>query len=82
MTGTTQAEALIELLRERGPDGVTPLLALERIGTLRLAAVVYDLRADGWDVQTEMIETSTGKHVARYTLREAVAPGQIGLGLA
>jgi hypothetical protein len=78
---TTQAEGLIELLRERGAEGVTPLLALEHIGTLRLAAVVYDLRAAGWDIRTEMVDTPNGKHVARYTLHEAVARGQIGLGL-
>ncbi len=81
MARTTQADALIELLRLRGSDGVTPLLALQEIGTLRLAAVVFDLRAAGWNIETEIIETPSGKHVARYTLREAVAAGQIGLGL-
>lgn len=81
MARATQAEGLIDLLRERGTDGVTPLLALERIGTLRLAAVVFDLREQGWHIQTEMVETTTGKHVAKYTLKEAVAAGQIGLGL-
>ena len=75
----TQGDMLLQLLRERGPAGVTPLQALELIGTLRLGARVYDLKADGHDIRTQLVETPSGKHVARYTLHEG--PAQLGLRL-
>lgn len=67
----TQADMLLELLRERGTQGVTPLLALEQIGSLRLAAVVFDLKAAGYHIETTMVAVGPGKHVACYTLVEA-----------
>lgn len=75
----TQATRLLALLRARGAEGVTPLLALDVIGSLRLAAVVYVLKADGHDIRTEIVPTPSGKHVARYTLHEGQA--QLGLQL-
>ena len=50
--GKTQNERLLELLQERGELGVTPLLALDRLGIMRLAARVADLRADGHPIDT------------------------------
>lgn len=64
----TQAEALLELLRERGTQGVTPLLALDRIGSFRLGARIYDLRAAGHAISKTMVKTSGGAHVACYVL--------------
>lgn len=75
---TSQNEALLRLLRRAGPEGVTALEALREVGTLRLASRVFDLRAAGHEVQTEMIRLEGGKRVARYTLREQA---QLGLSL-
>ena len=63
------AVAVLELLREQGVDGVTPALALTEVGTMRLAARIAELRAEGHDVVNIGWTTPTGKHVARYVLR-------------
>lgn len=75
----TQAQRLLALLRERGPAGITPLEALDLIGTLRLGARVFDLKEDGHDIRTEIVATPSGKHVARYTLHEQ--PAQLAMAL-
>ena len=49
---------------------LTPLEALERFQTLRLGARAYDLRAEGYDVRSEMITLPNGKRVARYRLAQ------------
>jgi len=76
----TQAELLLELLRERGPAGVTPLVALERIGSFRLAARVWDLIAAGHTITSTRITTPGGATVACYVLVEP-AGQQLGLSL-
>ncbi|MBX3031900.1 MAG: hypothetical protein KF809_17270 [Chloroflexi bacterium] len=67
----TQTQELLALLRER-PEGVTPLEALDEIGTLRLAARVYDLRAEGHVIEdrTVPVTARNGRtaHVKRYRL--------------
>ena len=78
-TTSTQAERLLELLRERGAAGVTPLLALDRIGSFRLGARIYDLRAEGHTIERTMVRTAGGAHVAQYVLIER--PEQLGLAL-
>ena len=65
----TQNEAVLELLREQGTDGVTPILALTEVGTLRLAARIADLREQGYVITTYDHKTATGKRVAKYVLR-------------
>jgi hypothetical protein len=62
--------AVLRLLRERGPDGVTALDALAEAHSLRLAARVADLRADGFRIVSEAERTGGGKRVARYRLIE------------
>ncbi len=64
----SQTQAILEMLK-RGP--VTPLDALQEAGCLRLAARIADLRQAGIDIETEDYKTPTGKHVARYKLKEA-----------
>ena len=61
----SQKTEILDLLK-RGP--VTPMDALSKLGCFRLAARVQDLRDDGYAIRTEMIETPSGKHVARYEL--------------
>lgn len=81
MSHRNQATMLLELLRERGTQGVTPLLALDRIGSLRLAAVVFDLKKAGYNIDSTMVTVGLGKRVARYTLVEARSYQQLGLPL-
>jgi hypothetical protein len=76
----TQQEHILELLRARGPAGLTPLEALEEARCFRLAAVVHRLKEDGHDIETTMVTVPTGKRVARYVLHPARAhPEQIGM---
>jgi hypothetical protein len=70
---------VLALLREQGVDGVTPALALSEVGTMRLAARIAELRAEGHDIVNVGWTTPTGKHVARYVLRERQ---QLTLGVA
>ena len=70
---------VLALLREQGADGVTPALALAEVGTMRLAARIAELRAEGHDIVNVGWRTPTGKHVARYVLRERQ---QLTLGVA
>jgi len=77
----TQAERLLELLRERGDAGVTPLLALDRIGSFRLGARIYDLKQAGHKIDRTMVATEGGAHVAKYVLVEPRPWVQLGLPL-
>lgn len=67
----TQTQELLHLLRER-PAGITPMEALVEIGTMRLAARVYDLRAEGHAIEDETVpvRARNGRvaHVKRYRL--------------
>jgi len=47
---------------------LTPLMALELYGCLRLGARIYDLKRMGHAIKTEMISIGEeGKRVARYS---------------
>jgi hypothetical protein len=61
-----QQEKILNHLREYGH-----ITALQAIGVYRifnLKGRVYDLRAAGWNVQTDMVSDATGKRYARYHL--------------
>lgn len=66
----SQKIRLLELLRVRGETGVTPLDALHIVGSFRLAARVYDLRAEGYAIEAHRINTPNGAEIACYTLHE------------
>lgn len=69
-------ERVLAWLRAHG--SIEPLTALREIGTFRLGARIWDLRHDGFDIETQRFETASGSRVARYVLRER---GQRELGL-
>ena len=71
----TQCAAILDHLR-RG-HAITPLEALSMFGTLRLAARIDDLKADGFAFDVEMVRRGR-KKFARYTLQNA---GQIWMAL-
>lgn len=68
----TQAQQVLALLRLRGPQGLTALEALERIGCFRLASRVHELVEEGHNIESTMVAApTTGKRIARYVLHEA-----------
>ena len=60
-----QEAMVLEHLRH-GP--ITSLEALRRYGCFRLAARVYNLRADGHEIITNIIRVSNNKRIAEYHL--------------
>ena len=47
---------------------ITPMMALDGCGTMRLAAIIYDLRERGLNIRTTKMKSSTGKSYAAYSL--------------
>ena len=60
-----QEQQILNYLREG--NAVTPLLALERFGCMRLAARVYRLREQGYEIETRH-RRSNDKVYAEYYL--------------
>lgn len=61
----SQAADILDHLQHYG--SITPLVALEEIGCMRLAARVNDLRRDGHAIRTDLVRRN-GKVWARYSL--------------
>lgn len=73
----TQTDDVIAALRVRGDEGLTPLEALNLIGTMRLAARVSDAKeliGEDEEIVTERA-TVGDKVVARYVLRRRATSG-------
>jgi len=51
---------------------LTPLLALELYGCLRLSARILQLKRMGHQIKTEIITTESGKRVAQYSKEVAL----------
>jgi hypothetical protein len=50
---------------------LTPLVALKKYGTLRLAALIFNLRDEGHNINTKIVNVGskkTPKFVAEYSL--------------
>lgn len=62
--------AVLALLRDR-PSGITSLDALDEVGSFRLGARIWELKAAGFDIESTPYRTPTGKRISRYRLREA-----------
>jgi hypothetical protein len=64
--------AVLDLLRDYGELGVTPLDALEVVGSFRLAARISELREAGYSIRTDSVVSPArrGKRYARYVLVE------------
>lgn len=69
--------AVLDLLR-RHPEGVTALTALDEVGSFRLGARIWELKAEGYDIETLWYLTKSGKRIARYVLTED--PQQLAVG--
>lgn len=66
----TQNEALLSELRSQGTHGITALEALSKIGTMRLAARVFELRKAGHKIVSHPFRAKSGdkSKVALYVL--------------
>jgi len=50
---------------------LTPIQALTKFGSLRLAAIIFNLKADGFKIKTELMNIGTKKkprNVAKYSI--------------
>jgi len=47
---------------------ITSWEAIERYYATRLADIIYDLKAEGWDILTEMVKEPSGVRYAVYRL--------------
>ncbi len=62
-------KAVLDYLRKH--KTITPLEALNKIGTMRLAARIHNLRKRGHQIETEMNYDSAGVPLyAKYILKE------------
>jgi len=57
----------MRILRWLQSKPITPMDALQHIGSMRLAAHIEVLRKEGYNIHTEDVK-SNGKHFARYHL--------------
>lgn len=48
---------------------LTPLEALRRFGSLRLSAIIFDLREEGMKIETDKLQVSPRKRVADYYIK-------------
>jgi hypothetical protein len=75
-----QSTCVLDLLRERGEEGITAMDALEHCGSMRLAGRIFDLRAEGHVIDMERVPTPSGKRIGRYRLKPK-PKGPLTLGL-
>lgn len=66
-TTESQCEMILKALK-RG-EKLTPLDMLKRFDCLRSSGRIHDLRNQGYDIDTKIIKTPTGKRVAQYSLK-------------
>ena len=60
-----------QVLNHLKKEPLTPLVALRKYGTLRLAAIVFNLRSEGYTIYTDNFNVGTKKkpkYVAKYSL--------------
>ena len=48
---------------------LTPLEALDLFGCMRLGARIWELKGEGYDIESHTLEVG-GKHVAVYSLKQ------------
>ena len=65
----SQKIELLAYIKKHG--SITPMESLMKLGIYRTAARVYDLRDAGHNIETDIIETTSGARVARYRLKGA-----------
>lgn len=66
---------ILDALQRAGAEGVVTE-SLAKIGGLRFGARIFELRREGWDIETKQ---RSGTELARYVLHGWKHPGQLGL---
>ena len=70
----TQNKCVLDHMRQHGQ--ITPLDALKEYGIMRLGARIFNLKQDGFDIKTEMIEVKNRfdktVRVASYSLTKTL----------
>ena len=64
----TQANQILLWLK-RG-HSITPLEALNKFGSFRLGARIYELKKRGYNIERKFVITNSKKYVAEYRLEE------------
>ena len=64
----TQANKILFYLKQG--HSITPLEALNKFGSFRLGARIYELKQKGHNIQKKMIITNNKKYIAEYRLEE------------
>jgi len=62
----TQKSLVLNYLKK--DNSITPIEALNKFGAFRLAAIIFDLKKEGYDIATETIKNG-GKRYANYKIR-------------
>ena len=60
-----------QVLNHLKKEPLTPLVALRKYGTFRLAALIFNLRDEGHNIKTDIVNVGTKrncKYVAKYSL--------------
>ena len=71
----TQTEDVLSYLQRNG--SIDPAKAFFELGIYRLGARIFDLRAEGHDIETEIIQKN-GKRWAVYRLKKPLPGEQTG----
>ena len=63
-----QKQSVLDYIRETG--SITQLEAIKELGVLRLSAVIFQLKRDGYAIKSEPVPVKTRygtTHIARYS---------------
>jgi hypothetical protein len=63
----TQRKCILNHLQKAKSAGITAIDALQLYGCMRLAARIHEIRLDGHDVLTQIVEVN-GRQIAKYIL--------------
>ena len=64
----SQKEQILAYLRTGGT--LTPLESLSMFGCLALSQRVTDLKREGYQIESTLVDVGQGKRVARYSIRQ------------
>lgn len=68
MSNITQTEAVKRYIKEHG--SITAFEAMSRLGIMRLASRIADLKAQGYNIKRELVRTKTrdgnSTYIAKY----------------
>jgi hypothetical protein len=62
----TQKDLILSYLQQGFT--LTPLQALHQFGCFRLSAVIFNLRAEGYSIESKLVRNSNNKKFAQYKL--------------